>query len=408
VTQLTVVFETPIPLSLYVHLPWCVRKCPYCDFNSHPGEPDQMLEQAYVDALLLDLEHDLPRVWGRRIDSVFIGGGTPSLFSPESIGALLSGIRARIPIRADCEITLEANPGTVDRDRFSGYREMGVNRLSIGLQSFQDPLLARLGRIHDGAAASMAAESARAAGFSNVNFDLMFGLPGQTLEEAVYDIELACKLAPTHLSHYQLTIEPNTEFAVRPPTLPGEDLAADMELTCSRLLKAAGFTRYEVSAHAQAGQQCRHNLNYWRFGDYLGIGAGAHSKLTDVASGQVIRRARFRQPKRYLAAAGQAAAVATTKRLDADDLVLEFVLNALRLTEGFTGSLFEQRTGLALSHLGPGLERARQRGLLDDSADRIRATPLGRRFLNDVIEGFLGDASAAYGQTDERLHADLL
>ncbi len=386
--------RSPIPLTLYVHLPWCIRKCPYCDFNSHPGTPDRALEDRYVQALLADLELDLPRVRGRRLESVFLGGGTPSLFSPESIDSLLSGIRARIPMHGDCEITIEANPGTVDRERFRGYRELGVNRLSLGVQSFQDRLLTRIGRIHDGDAAVEAATAATEAGFANFNLDLMFGLPGQSAEGAARDLEQACSLDPSHISHYQLTIEPNTEFAVRAPKLPKETLIEDMERICRCLLRTAGYTQYEVSAYARAGRECRHNLNYWRFGDYLGIGAGAHSKLTDPVSGEVVRRARVRQPKRYLAGAGKEVAVTATKRLKADELVFEFALNALRLTEGFEESLFEERTGLASSRLSPGLERARSRGLAEVEAGRIRATPQGRRFLNDVIEGFMDGVAA--------------
>ncbi len=379
------VFGDSIPLSLYVHFPWCPRKCPYCDFNSHPGQPDRQMEEAYVEALLSDLHLELPMVADRSLESIFLGGGTPSLFSPRSIDRLLSAIREHMPTRADCEITLEANPGTVDARRFGGYREAGVNRLSIGVQSFSDRLLKRLGRIHDGAAATSAAESARKSGFDNFNLDLMYGLPGQTLEEATRDIDLACELGPTHLSHYQLTLEPNTEYAVRPPKLPDDDLMADMALACSGRLRLAGYRRYEVSAYARGRSQCHHNLNYWRFGDYLGIGAGAHSKLTDLTAGQVLRRARIRQPKRFLATAGTEAAVASTRLLESGDLLLEFAINALRLEEGFGETLFEQRTGLAANSLEPGLRKGSEQGLLAWENGHVRATALGRRFLNDAI-----------------------
>jgi oxygen-independent coproporphyrinogen-3 oxidase len=374
------------PLSLYVHLPWCVRKCPYCDFNSHTLRGD-LAEPAYIAALLRDLEYDLPRVYGRTVRTIFIGGGTPSLFSPEAIEQLLSGIRARIGVAPDAEITLEANPGTVDSGRFAGFRQAGVNRLSIGVQSFDDAKLAALGRIHGGGQARAAAEAARIAGFDNVNLDLMYGLPGQTGEQALADLRRAIELDPTHLSVYQLTIEPNTRFHTDPPPLPDDDALCDMQERIQAALAQSGYAQYEVSAYAKAGFACRHNLNYWQFGDYLGIGAGAHAKLSDADT--VKRLWKVKHPDDYLTRAGTARALGGETRASDSDLPFEFMLNALRLTEGFEPQLYGERTGLALAAIEPQLADAASRGLLQHTAARVRATPLGRRFLNDLVGVFL-------------------
>lgn len=379
-------FTTLPPLALYVHVPWCVRKCPYCDFNSH--EANQGIpEKAYVDALLRDLEHDLPRVGGRRAQSVFIGGGTPSLFAPGAIEALLAGVRARIPIAPDAEITLEANPGTVDADRFAGFRAAGVNRLSLGIQSFCDAKLQALGRIHGANEALQAAEAARRAGFDNLNLDLMFGLPGQSVDEACEDAMRAIALQPAHLSLYQLTLEPGTPFYHRPPALPDDDAIWSMQIELQALLEQAGYGQYEVSAYAQPGRQCRHNRNYWLYGDYLGIGAGAHGKITEA--GGVTRLWKRKQPKDYLEKAGTAEALGGEQRLAPEDLPLEFMMNTLRLPEGFESVLFVQRTGLPLSVVAEPLAAATRRALLEREDSRIRPTALGMRYLNDLLALFL-------------------
>lgn len=380
-------FASLPPLSLYIHFPWCVQKCPYCDFNSHPLRAE-LPEERYVDALLADLEQDLARVWGRRITSVFLGGGTPSLFSPAAIDRLLSGVRARLPLAADAEITLEANPGTVELGRFRGYREAGVNRLSIGIQSFDPEHLRVLGRIHGRDEALAAAQAARAAGFDNFNLDLMFGLPGQTPEQALTDVRSALALAPTHLSLYQLTLEPQTPFHARPPAnLPDDDALAVMQETLQSEVAAAGFVQYEVSAYAGVGRECRHNRNYWQFGDYLGIGAGAHAKITDALG--ITRLWKRKQPQDYLAHAGTAAAIGEERRLAPEDAVFEFMLNALRLTQGVPTALFRDRTGLDYSCLHKPLAQAGALGFLDAEPERIRPSLLGRRFLNDLIALFL-------------------
>jgi oxygen-independent coproporphyrinogen-3 oxidase len=374
------------PLSLYVHLPWCARKCPYCDFNSHQaGDPDQA---GYVDALLEDLETDLPLVWGRSIHSIFIGGGTPSLFPPRLIDRLLGGLRARLPVSPACEITLEANPGSADAGHFRGYREAGVNRLSIGIQSFDDDCLRALGRIHDRQQGLDAYAAARVAGFDNINLDLMFALPGQTPAMALTDLQQAIDLGPEHLSHYQLTLEPNTLFHKYPPALPGEEQAAQMQEQGLERLRQAGYAQYEVSAHARPGRASRHNLNYWRFGDYLGIGAGAHGKITLPAEQRILRRVRLRHPDRYLAASGRER-IASEQQLEPGDRVFEFMLNALRLTGGCEARLFSERTGLPLPSIKRPLTEAVDRGLLEITDDRIRPTPLGQRFLNDLQALFL-------------------
>ncbi|MCX7515101.1 radical SAM family heme chaperone HemW [Frateuria sp. STR12] len=381
------------PLALYVHMPWCVKKCPYCDFNSHGvrGEPPPYA--GYVDTLLADLDADLAdfgtAARGRPIASVFFGGGTPSLFAPEHIARFLEGACARLPFAADCEITLETNPGTVEHGRFDGYLAAGVNRLSFGIQSFDDDKLRRLGRIHSAAEAEAAVKSAQDAGYANLNLDLMYALPQQPLEGALADVERAIALAPTHISHYQLTLEPNTAFAANPPPLPDDDHAWAMQEACETHLAQAGYGQYEVSAYARPDRRCRHNLNYWEFGDYLGIGAGAHGKLTDVAAGTVRRRWKSRHPRTYLEAAGGPARIGGDGPVDPAELPFEYMLNALRLHQGVPLEAFAQRTGLPLARLAPALAQARKRGWLLDEPGRLHPSPLGQRFLNDLIGLFL-------------------
>ena len=381
-------FTAPIPLALYVHIPWCVRKCPYCDFNSHEAR-GPVPEQAYVDALLVDLEQDLPRVWGLRIESVFIGGGTPSLFSAEALERLLAGLRARLPLRPDTEMTLEANPGAVERGKFAEFREIGINRLSIGVQSFNDDHLRRLGRIHDRRAAFAAAEAAHAAGLENFNLDLMFGLPGQTVDQALADIANAMALQPAHLSYYQLTLEPNTRFYQSPPILPADETTSLIQERAQAELARQGYRQYEVSAYARENRRCRHNLNYWEFGDYLGIGAGAHGKLTDPAVGRIDRLWKLKHPRDYLASAGTPASIGGDAPIRQADLPVEFLMNALRLVEGVPAELFGERTGLPLTALEPGLSRARGRGLMVADSERLQPTELGLRFLNDLLQEFM-------------------
>ena len=372
-----------IPLSLYIHIPWCVRKCPYCDFNSHVADNSGIPQAQYVDALLRDLEFHLPSIWGRRIVSVFIGGGTPSLFAAEVITRLITGIRALAPCLPGMEVTLEANPGTVEAASFEDFREAGVTRLSLGVQSFDDVALKAIGRIHDGRQASQAVAMAQAAGFDSVNLDLMFGLPGQSLADARRDLELAVASGPQHLSLYQLTIEPNTLFSHRRPAgLPDDDRLADMQEALAEGLRAVGYRRYEVSAYARGDHFCRHNLNYWQFGDYLGLGAGAHSKLSD--DGSVRRFSKQRLPRRYLDTAGDEGAVVGLRTLDEADLRLEFMLNALRLREGFSPDLFETHTRLPYAVIEEGIRSGVDRGLLVIDNDRIRTTEKGFRFLSDT------------------------
>jgi putative oxygen-independent coproporphyrinogen III oxidase len=375
-----------LPLSLYIHVPWCVRKCPYCDFNSHALR-GELPESDYVEALLRDLELDLPRVWGRRLHSVFLGGGTPSLLSPDAVDRLLAGVRARLPLAPNAEITLEANPGASDIERFAGYRAAGVNRLSIGIQSFDNAQLAALGRIHGRDEALRAAEAARLAGFANFNLDLMFGLPGQSPEAALADVRTAMALAPTHLSVYQLTLEPNTPFHAMPPPLPNDDTLAAMQEAIEQTLASGDFIHYEVSAYAKSGQECAHNRNYWEFGDYLGIGAGAHGKITGHEG--ILRLARRKQPQDYLAQAGTLQVLAETRRLTPDEAAFEFMLNALRLVEGVPLALFSQRTGLPLATVESALEQAIRRGMLEERNDVLRPTVHGQHFLNDLIGLFL-------------------
>ncbi len=381
---------THIPLSLYIHIPWCIRKCPYCDFNSH-NAPNGLPEKEYVQALLSDLASELPHIWGRKLESIFIGGGTPSLFSAESIDELLCGIRALLPFRPNIEVTMEANPGTFEQEKFKGFREAGINRLSMGIQSFNPQHLQALGRVHDREEALRAADIARTAGFDNFNLDLMFGLPQQTLEQAMQDIQQAMDLQPTHLSWYQLTLEPNTMFYKQPPALPDEDLLADMQVAGQQLLAASWYTQYEVSAYARPGRQCRHNRNYWEFGDYVAIGAGAHGKITQPVEASIIRYHKYRQPAEYMQQAVQGSARSGEQTLSAQDLGFEFMLNALRLREGFAVSLFEARTGLAFRHLQAGLDQAVQRGLLTFDGENVRPTETGWQFLNEVMQLFLED-----------------
>jgi len=377
------------PLSLYVHLPWCVRKCPYCDFNSHEGR-GVLPFAAYVDALVADLDHDLPLAWGRPVHSVFFGGGTPSLFPPEAIDAFLQQASSRLRIVPEAEITLETNPGTAEHGRFENYRAAGVNRLSFGIQSFDDGCLQRLGRIHDSREAVAAVELARDAGFDNFNLDLMYALPGQDLAMAEEDVARAIALAPTHVSHYQLTLEPNTVFAARPPGgIPDHDAAWEIQEHCQALLADAGYAQYETSAYARPGRQCAHNLNYWRFGDYLGIGAGAHGKLTLGAEQAILRRWKLKHPTAYLANAGTDAAIGGDERIGPERRPFDFMLNALRLNEGFALSMFEARTGLPRAAIAGQLCTAMEKGWLESDGESVVPTEFARRFANDVIELFL-------------------
>ena len=382
-------FRHALPLALYVHIPWCVQKCPYCDFNSHEAR-GAIPEADYISALIADLESSLPLIWGRTVSSIFFGGGTPSLLSGAGLDRLLTAIRTLLPLLPDAEITLEANPGTVESAKFAAFRAAGINRLSLGIQSFNPAHLKALGRIHDGDEARHAIEIATAH-FDNFNLDLMYGLPGQTLEEALSDVETALAFAPTHLSCYQLTLEPNTAFAAAPPVLPDPDRCADMQDAIEDRLAAAGFAHYETSAFAQPGRQCRHNLNYWTFGDYLGIGAGAHGKLTlhDGKAWEVRRQMRWKQPKQYLSGVAAGQPLQDEFSVGAADLPFEFMMNALRLNEGFDAALFEARTAQPLIVVETILRRAEDEGLLVREAGRIAPTPRGRRFLNRLLEMFL-------------------
>ena len=378
-----------VPLGLYVHLPWCVRKCPYCDFNSHEARTD-IPENGYVDALLADLEWSQDQLGKRRFATVYFGGGTPSLFSGAAIGRLLDELRAGDRLDSRVEITLEANPGSVDESRFESYRDAGINRLSLGVQSFNDEHLRALGRVHDSAASVRAVDLANRC-FDNWNLDLMYGLPGQSAATAGEDVSAALDSGATHLSCYQLTLEPNTVFHKYPPALPPADEQANIEDTVLTLLDAAGFEHYEVSAHARPGFHCRHNLNYWEFGDYLGIGAGAHSKLTSVRN--IERTARVRMPQSYLRKAGSGAVVGEHRALNRDDRTFEFMLNALRLRGGYSPSLMTCRTGIHPETVAPALVRAAERGLLEVGARCVRPTDLGWRHLNRVLQDFLPDVT---------------
>jgi oxygen-independent coproporphyrinogen-3 oxidase len=386
------------PLSLYVHLPWCVRKCPYCDFNSHVVPSAGLPERAYVAALLDDLEYAAAECAGRPLVSVFFGGGTPSLFSAEAVGRILERAARVLQPVGDLEVTLEANPGTIEHGRFAEFRAAGITRVSLGAQSFDDRHLRALGRIHAQRDTLAAVEELHAAGLVNFNLDLMYALPEQTPEEALQDLEQALVLEPAHLSHYQLTLEPGTPFAHRPPPLPDEDACWEMQFACEERLAAAGFRHYEVSAYAQPGRECRHNLNYWTCGDYLGVGAGAHGKLTDAAGGVVTRTVRHRHPNSYLNAGNAQARVAERRVVPVEDRPFEFLLNALRLVDGFDTLLFEERTGLPWSTVAGPLEIARNRGLLEHrGADRWLPTSLGRQFLNDLQAIFLPPADRPTG-----------
>jgi putative oxygen-independent coproporphyrinogen III oxidase len=384
------------PLSLYVHFPWCVRKCPYCDFNSHEaiGGTERIPEARYVAALRSDIETALPLIWGRRIISVFIGGGTPSLLSAHAVDTLLSDLRALLPLEANCEITLEANPGTVEAGRFAAFHAAGVNRLSIGVQSLDDAQLKRLGRIHDRAQAVRAIETARRE-FDNFNLDLMYGLPEQSLQDAQRDIEAALVAEPPHLSLYQLTLEPNTVFAKHPPPLPDDDTVASMQEWIEVRTAAVGYRHYEVSAYARPGRESRHNVNYWEFGDYLGVGAGAHSKISFPH--RIVRQSRFRQPTSYLEHAARGEFVAESAEVTRADLPFEFMLNAMRLTDGVPARWFTERTGLAPGAIDEGLRRAQAKGLLTVDHERWVPTPLGRRFLSDLQSIFLAPSPRACG-----------
>lgn len=380
--------RTP-PLSLYVHVPWCVRKCPYCDFNSHERRGEVQWRE-YVDALIRDLEQDLPLVWGRVVHSVFFGGGTPSLMPPEFMDDFLQRASALLSLAPGCEITLETNPGTAEHGRFEGYRAAGINRLSFGIQSFDDRALQTLGRIHNSGEAERAVRMAQDAGYDNINLDLMYALPEQDLAGALHDIERALALNPTHISHYQLTLEPNTVFYARPPErLPDDDSAWDMQMECQSALAAAGFKQYEVSAYARDNRRCQHNLNYWQYGDYLGIGAGAHGKITEGAAQQIRRRDKLKHPRVYLDTVGTPTNFGTDEMVTADRLPFEFMMNALRLNDGFPLSMFELRTGLDRAVIAQPLAMALERELITVEGDLVRPTELGRRFTNDLMELFL-------------------
>jgi putative oxygen-independent coproporphyrinogen III oxidase len=383
-------FNTTIPLSLYIHLPWCVRKCPYCDFNSHQA-PDSLPEELYINALIKDFEAHLPTIWGRRLISIFFGGGTPSLFSAQGIERILLEINSRFRFGADIEITLEANPGTLDETRFKGFRTAGVNRLSLGIQSLQDDKLKALGRIHNRDYALRAIDMAKRVGFDNFNVDLMHGLPDQSIDDALADLEDALSWQPPHLSWYQLTIEPNTLFHHKPPVLPPEEHLFDIQEQGKLLLESKGFSQYEVSAYSQRDRQCVHNLNYWEFGDYLGIGAGAHSKLTNIEKQTITRHWQVKNPRDYLDPAKPF--IAETKVISDDDVVFEFMMNALRLNQGVPLAIFTERTGLSAAVLEPILMQARGKGLLIADSQRLCATELGQRFLNDVVGMFLNSES---------------
>jgi putative oxygen-independent coproporphyrinogen III oxidase len=386
------------PLALYVHIPWCLKKCPYCDFNSHERR-GEIPEARYVDALLADLEIALPAIWGRRVHTVFFGGGTPSLFAPEAIDRILAGVRARVALAPDAEITLEANPGTFERARFAGFKAAGINRLSVGVQSFEPKFLSALGRVHDADEARAAAGAAIEI-FGNVNLDLMYALPGQTPADVQNDLDEALRFAPPHLSFYHLTIEPNTLFHRYPPTLPDDETAADIEDAIAETLGAAGYVHYETSAYAKPGRECRHNVNYWRFGDYLGIGAGAHSKLSFQE--RVVRQVRHKQPQHYIEEVERGSPLAEDRTVERGEIGFEFMLNALRLTEGVPVALFAERTGFPLTLVQKALAEAERRGLLERDHQRMRPTPLGQRFLNDLQAIFLPAAAAVTAETTAR------
>lgn len=378
-------------LSLYIHFPWCVQKCPYCDFNSHELKTT-LDEKAYVDALISDLEQELPLFWGRSISSIFMGGGTPSLFSPESIDRLLSSLRARLTFAPEIEITMEANPGTVELGKFNEFSDAGINRLSIGIQSFSDEKLKKLGRIHGRKEAIRAAELAHDAGFNSFNLDLMYGLPNQSLPQAIEDIETAIALEPKHISHYQLTIEPNTFFHHQPPTTPDDDKLWEMQIACQTALAKHDYGQYEISAYAKDDYQCQHNLNYWQFGDYLGIGAGAHGKLTNAPEQKIERRWKVKQPQDYLNNAATDKRISGEKILTRDDASFEFMMNALRLNNGFATELFQQHVGLPISSIEKALKQAEEKGWISWELKRIKPTETGRQYLNNLLELFMPES----------------
>ncbi len=386
------------PLALYVHMPWCVRKCPYCDFNSHAA-PESIPQQQYIDALIEDLEIDAAAAQGRALVSVFFGGGTPSLFAPEQVGRFLEAARARVAFAPDAEITLEANPGTIEHGRFSGYRDAGVNRVSLGAQSFDAAHLQMLGRIHSSGDISRAVDEVVRAGIQNFNLDLMYGLPAQTPQQALADLDAALALAPAHISHYQLTLEPGTVFHHRPPALPDPDAIWQMQLECQERLAARGYEHYEVSAHARAGRRSRHNLNYWQFGDYIGIGAGAHGKLTWLANAErraaIVRSARVKQPREFLRRAARER-ISDRSPVGSVELPFEYMLNVLRLTDDFAEADYEARTGLDFATVVDAVAEAQRKGLVERTRDaRWRVTEVGQRFLNDLQALFLPAGPAA-------------
>ena len=379
----------PPPLALYIHIPWCVKKCPYCDFNSH-GQKGDLPVAEYIAALTRDLEQDLPLVWGRTISSVFFGGGTPSLFSGDAISDILAMASSRLRFAPNCEITLECNPGTVEHDRFENYLSAGVNRLSFGVQSFDDGCLERLGRIHNAERARAAVLGAQDAGFDNINLDLMYALPEQTLAMAMHDVQQAIALNPQHLSHYQLTLEPNTLFAAKPPAgIPEMDDAWDMQEQCIALMAEHGYSQYEVSAYAKPGKRCQHNLNYWQYGDYLGIGAGAHGKISSGADGRILRRWKPKHPETYIANAGSAAGIGGDEWVAPENRPFDYMLNALRLVDGFSLNDFEYRTGLSRADIAAELNSAIDQQWLSQDGDWVKPTELGMRFANDVMALFL-------------------
>jgi len=379
-------FSAPIPLNLYIHIPWCVKKCPYCDFNSHKAK-QSIPEEEYIQALTKDLEEKLPEIWGRRLISIFFGGGTPSLFSASAIEKILTMVHSRLNFGSDIEVTLEANPGTIDENKFKGFKKAGVNRLSIGLQSLQNEKLKLLGRIHDRDHALSAIEKATNAGFTNFNLDLMHGLPNQSVDDALADLKDALNFSPPHLSWYQLTIEPNTLFHNKPPLLPHEDTLYDIQNKGIELLTNNNMQQYEVSAYSKPNHECQHNLNYWQFGDYLGIGAGAHSKITDVNQNIITRHWQVKNPKDYLNL--QKSQTVNSKILERKDIVFEFMLNALRLNKGFDKELFETRTGVEISFIEPTLKQAQDKRFITYENGIVTKTQLGARFLNDVVAMFL-------------------
>ena len=381
-------FTSLPPLALYIHFPWCVQKCPYCDFNSHELKKE-LDEKKYIDALINDLEQELPLFWGRSISSIFMGGGTPSLFSPESIDQLISALRARLTFAPDIEISMEANPGTIELGKFKEFSSAGINRLSIGIQSFNDDKLEKLGRIHGRKEAIRAAELAHDAGFNSFNLDLMYGLPDQSLAQAVDDIETAIALEPKHLSHYQLTIEPNTFFHHQPPPTPDDDKLWEMQETCQTSIAKHGYAQYEISAYAIDGYQCQHNLNYWQFGDYLGIGAGAHGKLTNAPEQKIHRSWKVKQPQDYLDKAASEKRIAGEKKLTRDDAAFEFMMNALRLNNGFETEIFQQHAGLPISVVEKALKEAEEKNWISWDLKRIKPTNTGRRYLNNLLELFM-------------------